>query len=491
MPIHGYFGMRGVADRSLVAAARAPRHAGDLHLEGGLADQAGALYAPHGVKPQTFTRRIFKSFSRLRDQRSLLMSTGFKNWKRRYFVLANGELSYFERADRTGLKGIILLDGCIAVNRASVTNCGGRSHGFFLTPASKKIFIIVADDSQTRDEWIAAVKQHLGRAVPDVSDAPAADALTTTTCSACGGDEAMEAAPEVAAVEEAVSDSGLVRVVGAFRGAASLKAWLSKHGVETEGWGSADGSKPVGALLSELTCGEAALLLDGTMPVRVLRVANVRVLSDNHRFVLMQMKEVLADGTVKNKRQPLATKLYAGEAVANAMTRGVADELGVSALIALPETQNEHVAAKSTSGAFPGLVSRYELVVLDATVAEGALSQTSFTTEYDGKRYYWAWHPRLALPAALGGKLIAHDYSALWDEKQSAHMHGTREWAFAEVLAWLDDPSAPQLLWYMGGGGTGKSVLSAELLGRVFDRAAAWHFCRCAAATPAPVLSSL
>ena len=58
------------------------------------------------------------------------------------------------------------------------------------------------------------------------------------------------------------------------------------------------------------------------------------------------------------------------------------------------------------------------------------------------------------------------------------HIAGTREWAFAEVEHWLDDPNGPQLFWLMGGGGTGKSVISAVLLGRFFSRAAAWHFCR-------------
>ena len=73
---------------------------------------------------------------------------------------------------------------------------------------------------------------------------------------------------------------------------------------------------------------------------------------------------------------------------------------------------------------------------------------------------------RLALPAAHGGALVAHDFSALWHEKQTAHLPGTREWAFAEVEAWLDDEGAPRLFWLVGGGGTGKSVLSAELLRR-------------------------
>ena len=35
-----------------------------------------------------------------------------------------------------------------------------------------------------------------------------------------------------------------------------------------------------------------------------------------------------------------------------------------------------------------------------------------------------------------------------------------------------------QLFWLMGGGGTGKSVLTAELLYRLFHLVVPWHFCR-------------
>ena len=98
--------------------------------------------------------------------------------------------------------------------------------------------------------------------------------------------------------------------------------------------------------------------------------------------------------------------------------------------------------------------------------------------------------------AAFDGALVPCDFTALWAEKRAAHLAGTREWAFFEVLAWLDDPSQPALFWLMGSGGTGKTVLSAELLGRLFDlgRAAAWHFCRHdnkAQSTPASLLRSL
>ena len=91
-------------------------------------------------------------------------------------------------------------------------------------------------------------------------------------------------------------------------------------------------------------------------------------------------------------------------------------------------------------------------------------------------------HPHFACPTlrrldATQG-LEAHDFTDLWHEKLLAHLSGTREWAFVDILAWLDQSDAAQLSWLMGGGGVGKSVLTAELLHRTFDRVVAWHFCR-------------
>ena len=82
----------------------------------------------------------------------------------------------------------------------------------------------------------------------------------------------------------------------------------------------------------------------------------------------------------------------------------------------------------------------------------------------------------LSVPPTLD--LKPHDFRELWHEKKSAHLQGTREWAFAEILKWLDDPASPQLFWLMGGGGAGKTVRTAELLDRVIHRTVAWHFCR-------------
>ena len=94
----------------------------------------------------------------------------------------------------------------------------------------------------------------------------------------------------------------------------------------------------------------------------------------------------------------------------------------------------------------------------------------------------------LRVPAALGGQLKAYDFAPLWKEKHQTHLMGTREWAFTAVEGWLKNPKASKLFWLTGGGGTGKSVLCAELLRRlqVSGHLAAWHF----AATMTRVLRS-
>jgi hypothetical protein len=43
-------------------------------------------------------------------------------------------------------------------------------------------------------------------------------------------------------------------------------------------------------------------------------------------------------------------------------------------------------------------------------------------------------------------------------------MEGTREWIFAQILAWLDDCQAPNILWLGGSPGAGKSTIASDLV---------------------------
>jgi hypothetical protein len=49
-------------------------------------------------------------------------------------------------------------------------------------------------------------------------------------------------------------------------------------------------------------------------------------------------------------------------------------------------------------------------------------------------------------------------------EKCDLHAAGTREWLFAEIRAWIEDPVASRVYWLMGGAGTGKTVVSAMIV---------------------------
>ena len=128
----------------------------------------------------------------------------------------------------------------------------------------------------------------------------------------------------------------------------------------------------------------------------------------------------------------------------------------------------------NTAAADPVPEEKKGLRATDAQSSPTAKSRSSASTFDPGSCNVQA--------SAVGGKLHAYDFTSLFKEKLAQHMPGTREWAFSEIECWLDDPQGRRLFWLMGGGGTGKSVLSAALLERDRRsdrrRVAAWHFCR-------------
>jgi len=91
--------------------------------------------------------------------------------------------------------------------------------------------------------------------------------------------------------------------------------------------------------------------------------------------------------------------------------------------------------------------------------------------------------------------LKAYDFRQLVEQKQKEHFHGSREWLFEEVRQWVKESSSStppssslstkkpllkRVFWLVGGAGTGKSVVSAQLLATagIREHIKAWHFCR-------------
>lgn len=75
--------------------------------------------------------------------------------------------------------------------------------------------------------------------------------------------------------------------------------------------------------------------------------------------------------------------------------------------------------------------------------------------------------------------LEACDFRELIEIKQRDYFEGSREWLLDEIQTWILSPHQ-RLCWLVGGAGTGKSVVSAQLLAKegLREYIKAWHFCR-------------
>ena len=181
-----------------------------------------------------------------------------------------------------------------------------------------------------------------------------------------------------------------------FEDEAALAAWLHGHGASTQGWGDS----AVAKLLEEQRSGAVVLCLSRSEPLRVLRVVNVRVLSEDSRRTLVCSYRTTS-GKRRKVEQPLSGKLRSADTEANTVQSCAKEGLGVD-VAPLLHTRSEHVASKSTSSVFPGLACRFEVVTFDAMVEKGQLQQEDFSTEevrgVETTTYEWEWRWRLTLP---------------------------------------------------------------------------------------------
>ena len=113
------------------------------------------------------------------------------------------------------------------------------------------------------------------------------------------------------------------------------------------------------------------------------------------------------------------------------------DDDGAAAAPPAPDALLRKLNAASIDDAADALL---ELLDVDG---DGRVSLDEFQRGFD----ILSAHDQLRLRPLKG--LAPHDFTGLWHAKHAAHLPGTREWAFADIAAWLDGRESTQLFWLM------------------------------------------
>ncbi|GLT48317.1 hypothetical protein SLA2020_219490 [Shorea laevis] len=177
-------------------------------------------------------------------------------------------------------------------------------------------------------------------------------------------------------------------------------------------WGVKPGTKNVHNLWLELSEGETSLA-DSSPPLRTVNVVTVRIIGKDNR-VLVESRQELSDGSVRDRFRPLSEKVKPGENPEEAAIRAVKEELGSiigggfgdGGVVKIVPGSYQKKVEERNSVSYPGLPACYVLHSLDAWV-EG-LPEGEFCSEEeqeyedaDGSRalekavsvrkHYWKW----------------------------------------------------------------------------------------------------
>jgi hypothetical protein len=194
-------------------------------------------------------------------------------------------------------------------------------------------------------------------------------------------------------------DSNNTTKDGSFNGDTQedLDAWLQERGVDTELFGTVNGSKTLTCLLHEVAEGESVLeTTEDGKPLRMVSIISVNIKNKQGQS-LYEAKQRLPGGGVRERNLFLSEKLLPNESWKAATRRGIVEELGSI----LPENPDIYVlddtystsTERSTSSSYPGLCTEYVCHKVEARVS--GLPETDFMTEEnrpDGVLLSsWAW----------------------------------------------------------------------------------------------------
>nr|CAD1830455.1 unnamed protein product [Ananas comosus var. bracteatus] len=119
-------------------------------------------------------------------------------------------------------------------------------------------------------------------------------------------------------------------------------------------------------------------------PVRTVRVVAVRIRNPGGA-ILVETRQLLSDGSVRERRRPLSEKMRPGESPEEAAARAVREELGEGAVVRVAEGQCETRVEERESLSYPGLRARYVLHTVEAVAVDGLPKEGNSRPRRQGK----------------------------------------------------------------------------------------------------------
>lgn len=174
----------------------------------------------------------------------------------------------------------------------------------------------------------------------------------------------------------------------------SVAQQLEDAGIDVSNWGKG-GAKTIEHLQREIDSGEAELVTNeqGELLRKVtIGQADVFYISpEGKKFYLKEEKQIFKDGRKREREldPSIAEKMKPDESPAEAIERGIREELGVEGELEIKQIGVDEEINESPS--FPGLKSQYSLYKFEAMFNDDQFNPDGYIEEQEDKNTYFVW----------------------------------------------------------------------------------------------------
>ncbi len=180
-----------------------------------------------------------------------------------------------------------------------------------------------------------------------------------------------------------------------FANRADIVGWLMGSGIDTAVWGTG-ANKSIANLWDEYAAGEISFETNPSM--RIVQV--VEVLIHQNGATLLELEQVLTNGSRRYRKLPPSEKVKGNEPINRAAVRCLEEELGIGRdQINILAEGIETKKVNKESPSYPGLPTQYIVHTIKAHVSglpiEDFWRENEATFEGDPvSRHLWGWRER-------------------------------------------------------------------------------------------------